>query len=70
VLKQIHERLVKIAQAKGVITGRRMRVDTTVVETNIYAVHRINVLCGAHDYAESRQEVAICHGLSCRLHSA
>jgi len=36
VLKQIHERIVKIAQAKGVITGRRMRVDTTVVETNIH----------------------------------
>ena len=36
VLKQIHERMVKIAQAKSVITGRRMRVDTTVVETNIH----------------------------------
>jgi transposase, IS5 family len=36
VLKAIHERMVKIAQANGVITGRRMRVDTTVVETNIH----------------------------------
>jgi transposase, IS5 family len=36
VLKLIHERIVKIAQAKGVTTGRRMRVDTTVVETNIH----------------------------------
>jgi transposase, IS5 family len=36
VLKQIHERIVKVAQAKGVTTGRRMRVDTTVVETNIH----------------------------------
>ena len=36
VLKQIHERIVKIAQAKGVTPGRRMRVDTTVVETNIH----------------------------------
>jgi IS5 family transposase len=36
VLKQIHERIVKIAQEKGVTTGRRMRVDTTVVETNIH----------------------------------
>ncbi len=33
---QIHERIVKIAQAKGVTTGRRMQVDTTVVETNIH----------------------------------
>jgi IS5 family transposase len=36
VLKQIHERIVQIAQDKGVTTGRRMRVDTTVVETNIH----------------------------------
>jgi transposase, IS5 family len=36
VLKQIHERIVKVAQEKGVTTGRRMRVDTTVVETNIH----------------------------------
>ena len=36
VLKQVHERLVQIARAKGVATGRRMRVDTTVVETDIH----------------------------------
>ena len=36
VLKQIHERIVKIAHEKGVTTGQRMRVDTTVVETNIH----------------------------------
>jgi IS5 family transposase len=36
VLKQIHERMVRIAQDNGVTTGRRMRVDTTVVETNIH----------------------------------
>jgi transposase, IS5 family len=36
VLKQVHERMVKIAREKGVTTGRRMRVDTTVVETNIH----------------------------------
>jgi IS5 family transposase len=35
-LKQIHARMVRIAQAEGVITGRRMRVDTTVVEANIH----------------------------------
>ena len=34
VLKQIHERIVRIARAKGVTAGRRMRVDTTVVETD------------------------------------
>jgi IS5 family transposase len=36
VLKQIHERLVRMARDNGVTTGRRMRVDTTVVETNIH----------------------------------
>jgi IS5 family transposase len=36
VLKRIHEQMVRIARAKGITTGRRMRVDTTVVETNIH----------------------------------
>jgi IS5 family transposase len=36
VLKQVHDRVVTIARDKGVIAGRRMRVDTTVVETNIH----------------------------------
>jgi len=36
VVRQIHERVVQIAQDKGVAPGRRMRVDTTVVETNIH----------------------------------
>ncbi len=36
VIKQIHERMVTIAQEKGVTEGRRMRVDTTVVETNVH----------------------------------
>ena len=33
-LKQIHERIIKLAVEKGVAAGRRMRVDTTVVEAN------------------------------------
>jgi IS5 family transposase len=36
VVKQIHDRMVKIAQEQRVMQGRRMRVDTTVVETNIH----------------------------------
>ena len=36
VLKQIHERMVKIARDKSIAAGRRMRVDTTVVETDIH----------------------------------
>jgi len=36
VLKQIHDRMVKIAQDNGVVVGQRMRVDTTVVESNVH----------------------------------
>jgi len=36
VITQVHARLVKIALSQGVVTGRRMRLDTTVVETNIH----------------------------------
>jgi len=36
VIKQVHERIVQIARVEGVTEGRRMRVDTTVVETNIH----------------------------------
>jgi transposase, IS5 family len=36
VIAKLHERLVAIAQEKGVVQGRKMRVDTTVVETNIH----------------------------------
>jgi IS5 family transposase len=36
VIAELHRRLVEIAQAEGVIQGRKLRVDTTVVETNIH----------------------------------
>ena len=36
VIKQIHQRMVRIAQENRLTEGRRMRVDTTVVETNIH----------------------------------
>jgi IS5 family transposase len=35
-IKQIHDRMVQIAREQDVMQGRRMRVDTTVVETNIH----------------------------------
>ena len=35
-IKQIYARIVQIAQSNGLVQGRRMRVDTTVVETNIH----------------------------------
>jgi IS5 family transposase len=36
VIKQIHERSVSIAKEKDLAQGSKMRVDTTVVETNIH----------------------------------
>ncbi len=36
VIKQIHARVVALAVENKVLPGRKMRVDTTVVETNIY----------------------------------
>jgi IS5 family transposase len=36
VIAEMHSRLVKLAQEKGVVRGRKMRTDTTVVETNIH----------------------------------
>ena len=36
IVEQIHRRVVAIAQERGVISGRKMRVDTTVVDTDIH----------------------------------
>jgi IS5 family transposase len=36
VIAELHRRLIELAQEKGVVEGRKMRVDTTVVETNIH----------------------------------
>jgi IS5 family transposase len=36
VIEKLHQRVVAIAQEKKVIQGRKLRVDTTVVETNIH----------------------------------
>jgi IS5 family transposase len=36
VIAEIHQRIIQIAHAKDVVQGRRMRVDTTVVESNIH----------------------------------
>lgn len=36
VVEQIHQRMVELAVENKVVQGRKMRVDTTVVETNIH----------------------------------
>ena len=46
VIKQIHTRMVTMAQSDGLTEGRRMRVDTTVVETNIHHPTNSSLLGG------------------------
>src|SRR6266853_2147327 len=36
VIEQLHQRVVELAQERGVTQGRKLRVDTTVVESNIH----------------------------------
>ena len=36
VIEKLHRRVVEIAQENKIATGRRMRVDTTVVETGVH----------------------------------
>ena len=36
VIEELHKRIVQLAQEQGVTRGRKLRVDTTVVETNIH----------------------------------
>ena len=40
VIAQIHQRVVQIARERNVVSGRKMRVDTTVVETQYPLSHR------------------------------
>jgi transposase, IS5 family len=47
-IKQFHERMVKLAQTNNVVEGRRMRVDTTVTETNILRAAARNILNAEH----------------------
>jgi transposase, IS5 family len=35
-VRELHDRIVELARQRGVIRGRKMRVDTTVVESNIH----------------------------------
>src|SRR5207249_9207494 len=35
-ITELHARIVALAQKRGVVRGRKMRVDTTVVESNIH----------------------------------
>src|SRR5262245_22615130 len=56
VLERIHARIVTIARARGVVAGRRMRVDTTVVETNIHYPTDSSLLGGWGQGADPHHE--------------
>ncbi len=36
VIGELHDRLMELARERGVVQGRKMRIDTTVVETNVH----------------------------------
>lgn len=35
-IRELHDRIVALAQERGLVRGRKLRLDTTVVETNIH----------------------------------
>src|SRR5215472_16492473 len=35
-IRELHDRIVVLAQERGLVHGRKIRVDTTVVETNVH----------------------------------
>jgi hypothetical protein len=48
VIEQLHRRVVEIAQENKIAVGRKMRVDTTVVETDIhYRMSRVKLVYSA-----------------------
>jgi len=40
VVQKIHERIIELARENKIVEGRKMRLDTTVVETNIHYPNR------------------------------
>ena len=59
VIAELHARIVALAQAKGIVQGRKMRVDTTVVETNVHYPTDSSLLGdGARVLTRTMKEVA------------
>ncbi len=56
VVAELHRRLVEIGQEKGVVAGRKMRVDTTVVESNIHYPTDSSLLGGWSPGADADHE--------------
>lgn len=63
VIAKLHQRLVALAQEHGVVKGRKMRVDTTVVETNIHYPTDSSLLGdGARVLTRTMKKVENCAG--------
>lgn len=69
-LQQLLRRLVTIATATGVTKGKKMRVDTTVVEAPIHHPTDSGALRGRNPRAQSRDEAARTSWSGSRLHAA
>jgi len=58
VIGKLHGRLIELARERGVVQGRKMRVDTTVVETNIHYPTDSSLLGdGAHVLTRTMKKV-------------
>ena len=65
-VEKIHGRVVEIAQGKQVVKGRKMRLDTTVVETNIHYPTDSNLLGdGVRVLIRAMKRIGEIAGLAC-----
>ena len=55
-IAELHARIVMLAQQRRVIRGRKLRVDTTVVETNIHYPTDSGLLNDGHARADADDE--------------
>ena len=60
VIENLHKRVVAIAQEKRVVEGRKMRIDTTVVETNIHYRMSSESWCIQWESTPPEQESEFC----------
>jgi transposase, IS5 family len=68
VIRELHERLMELARERGVLQGRKMRVDTTVVETNIHYPTDSSLLGdGARVLTRTMKKVEKAAGLKTRI---
>lgn len=58
VIRGLHEWLVQLAKEIRVVKGRKLRMDTTVVETNIHCPTESSLLGeGAHILTRTRKKI-------------